>query len=110
MTATEPRVEQISAESDTELSTRTQQMRFLVENSLRLLGKQLTRRGAHALLRSWELDLADERREQAFRERLGNDEHLPREVFLRYLMAAPDYRKPHIRKWQVGEGGGWGTR
>lgn len=46
--ATEPRVEQISAESDTELSTRTQQMRFLCER----LG--VSRRQAHHLLREYD--------------------------------------------------------
>lgn len=48
-----PRVEHISAESD--LSTRTQQMRFLVAE----LG--ITRQQAHRLIKAYEADLAEER-------------------------------------------------
>lgn len=50
-TSSMPRVEQISAESD--LSTRTQQMRFLVAE----LG--VTRQQAHRLIVAYEKDLRD---------------------------------------------------
>jgi hypothetical protein len=56
---TEPRVERISAESDTALSTRTQQMRFLVAE----LG--ITRPQAHSLIKAYELDQRDARRRDA---------------------------------------------
>ena len=59
---TEPRVEQISAESDTALSTRTQQMRFLVAE----LG--ITRPQAHRLLVAYEKDQRDSDARSAARE------------------------------------------
>lgn len=52
----EPRVEQISAASDTELATRTQQMRYLVCT----LG--VTRPQAHALIKAYEADVAAAKR------------------------------------------------
>lgn len=51
MATTEPRVEQISAVSDTDLTTRTQQMRYLVQTC------GVTRRQAHALIKAYEADM-----------------------------------------------------
>lgn len=61
----EPRVEQISAESDTDLSTRTGQMRYLVR------GLGVTRRQAHALLRAYALDQRDRQARHASAEEFG---------------------------------------
>ncbi|MFJ9313764.1 hypothetical protein ACIRN4_06185 [Pimelobacter simplex] len=62
----EPRVEQISAESDTDLSTRTGQVRYLVR------GLGISRRQAHALLRAYELDQRDRQARQASADEFGN--------------------------------------
>jgi len=98
---TEPRVEQISAERVTDLSTRTQQMRFLVAE----LG--ITRSQAHRLLKAYEADLRDE----AEVERIGNDTGRSDLDFLDWLMRqSPGGRRPPVRKWKVGEGGGWAVR
>ena len=58
----EPRVEQISAEKDTDFSTRTGQMRYLV----RELG--ISRPQAHALIRAYILDQRDADARSAARE------------------------------------------
>lgn len=99
--ATEPRVEQISAERITDLSTRTKQMRFLVAE----LG--VTRPQAHRLIKAYEADLRD----AADVERIGNDSGRSDTDFMSWLMAqTPGGKKPSVRKWRVGEGGGWAVR
>lgn len=98
---TEPRVEQISAERDTDLSTRTQQMRFLVAE----LG--ITRPQAHRLIKAYEADLRDE----ANAARIGNDTGRSDLAFIDWVMRqAPGQRSRPVRKWRVGEGGGWAVR
>lgn len=99
--APEPRVEQISAERVTDLSTRTKQMRFLVAE----LG--ITRQQAHRLIKAYEADLRDE----ANTERIGNDTGRSDVDFLDWLMRqSPGQRSRPTRKWRVGEGGGWAVR
>lgn len=86
---TEPRVEQVSAESDTELSTRTQQMRYLV----RELG--VSRAEAHALIRAFVRDME--------RPLVTSAASYSRD-FLSWLMRqAPGGRRVAIRKheWRV---------
>ena len=94
LATTEPRVEHISAESDTALSTRTQQMRFLVAE----LG--ITRQQAHRLIKAYEADLRD----AANADRLGNDTGRSDADFLDWLLRqAPGGRKRSVckRDWRV---------
>lgn len=102
----EPRVEQISAERVTDLSTRTQQMRYLVQE----LG--VTRPQAHALLKAYEKDLTDV-------VRIGNDTQRSDDAFIDWLMRqVPGGRKPSVASWTVSgargtkvhhQPGGWRT-
>lgn len=41
---------------------------------------------------------------------LANDDEPTDEQLMRTLMAAPWFPKPTVRKWRVGEGGGWAVR
>lgn len=79
---TEPRVEQISAERDTDLSTRTKQMRHLVQTC------GVTRPQAHALIKAYEADLADARR-------IGNTGRRSDLDFLAWLMTVKPGRFRH---------------
>jgi len=92
--SSEPRVEQISAEREPDLSTKTKQMRYLVAE----LG--VSRPQAHALIRAFERD----------QERpLVTSGETYRASFIDWLMRqAPSPRKPTIRKWRIGETG-WRT-
>ena len=89
---TEPRVEQISAASDTALATRTQQMRYLVAQ----LG--VTRPQAHALIKAYEADLAAA-------QRIGNDTGRSDEEFLAWLMRqapGPGRQRSTLKRgWKV---------
>lgn len=87
----EPRVEHISAVSDTDLTTRTQQMRYLVAE----LG--ITRPQAHALLRAYAADQSDA-------ARIGNDTGRSDLDFLDWLLRqAPGGRVRSVKKreWRV---------
>jgi hypothetical protein len=85
-TFTEPRVGHISAESDTGLSTRTAQMRVLVQE----LG--VTRQQAHALIKAYELDVAN-------CHRIGNDTRRTDADFLAWVMCQqPGGRKPKVTR------------
>lgn len=92
---TEPRVEQISAARETDLATRTQQMRYLVCT----LG--ITRPQAHALIKAYEADLAAA-------ERIGNDTARSDAAFIDWLMRqAPGpgrQRAVRKREWKVASG------
>lgn len=96
----EPFGEHITDARDTDLGTRNGQLRHLVAN----LG--VTRAQAKRLLMAWLKDCADE-------TRIGNHGALPDAEFLRRLQSEAPFgmgHKPHVRKWQVGEGGGWAVR
>lgn len=80
------RVEHISAVSDTDLTTRTKQMRFLVAE----LG--ITRPQAHALLRAYAADQSDA-------ARIGNDTGRSDLDFLAWLMTQqPGGRVRSVKK------------
>lgn len=95
---TEPPGEQITGEREADLSTKSGQERYLVHE----LG--VTYPQAKALLKAYAADLADA-------DRLGNDTGRSDADFLDWLMRqSPGERPRAIRKWRVGEGGGWAVR
>ncbi len=98
-TATTARpVAHTSGERVTDLSTKSGQERYLVDE----LG--VTYPQAKALLTAYAADLADA-------DRLGNDTGRSDSDFLDWLMRqSPGQRPRSIRKWRVGEGGGWAVR
>ena len=89
LATSEPRVEQISAESDTDLSTRTKQMRYLCAE----LG--YSRPQAHAILRDFEV--ARQRDQERPLVTAGATYSAS---FLRYLMRAPGVRNRPVLKHQ----------
>lgn len=95
---TEPRVEQISAESDTELST-TAKMRLLVAHF------GYSRPQAHAVIRDYE-------RGRAAREVEPCASEAEFASWVQVQCEAPFglRRQRPARKWRVGEGGGLATR
>lgn len=70
----EPRVEHISAESVTELSTRTAQMRYLTSRL------PISRPQAHALIKAYELDLRDTKKAVASARLQSSLDRLMREL------------------------------
>lgn len=90
-TSPEPRVEHISAESVTELSTRTAQMRFLTDRL------PISRPQAHALIRAYELDLRDAKKAVASARLQSSLDRLMRELPLGNSRA----RKVQTRVWRV---------
>lgn len=96
--ATELSGEHITEDRDADLSTRNGQRRYLCAE----LG--VSQREARILIAAYERDVADA-------HRIGNDTARSDASFIDWLMRqAPSQRARSVRRWKIGEGGGWAVR